>query len=67
MNECNNDMCKTRCAECKKKVGLLGFDCACGKTLCAAHRYLETHACTKKHDQIRLEKIVADKVKHRLT
>ncbi len=58
---------KRRCEECQKKVGLLGFECACGKTLCATHRYMENHVCTKKLEQIRLDKVVADKVKYRLT
>ncbi len=58
---------KQRCEECQKKVGLLGFECACGKTLCATHRYFENHACTKKLEQIRLDKVVADKIKYRLT
>ncbi|TVU05728.1 hypothetical protein EJB05_48907, partial [Eragrostis curvula] len=34
-----------RCAECRKKVGLLGFACRCGGTFCSVHRYAEKHAC----------------------
>jgi hypothetical protein len=56
-----------KCDQCQKKVGLLGFDCKCGKTLCAAHRYPETHGCDAKVDAIKLDKIVADKLKDRLT
>eukprot|EP00020_Sapocribrum_chincoteaguense_P003032 CAMPEP_0170740062 /NCGR_PEP_ID=MMETSP0437-20130122/5487_1 /TAXON_ID=0 /ORGANISM="Sexangularia sp." /LENGTH=186 /DNA_ID=CAMNT_0011078545 /DNA_START=190 /DNA_END=750 /DNA_ORIENTATION=- len=36
---------KGRCASCRKKVGLLGFDCRCGRTFCSNHRYAEDHDC----------------------
>ena len=36
---------KNRCAMCKKKVGLLGFECKCGKLLCSNHRTAEEHEC----------------------
>lgn len=32
-------------AECRKKLGLLGFECRCKKQFCAAHRAAEEHAC----------------------
>ncbi|CAN4127451.1 unnamed protein product [Withania somnifera] len=35
-----------RCLTCKKKVGVVGFKCRCGCTLCGAHRYPEQHGCT---------------------
>lgn len=36
-----------RCAhpECKKKLGLLGFDCRCKKQFCSTHRAAEAHEC----------------------
>ena len=34
-----------RCAQCEKKVGLLGFDCKCNSTFCSAHRYPYSHNC----------------------
>jgi hypothetical protein len=36
------------CFVCKKKVGLLGFDCKCDKDkkFCSSHRYAEQHNCT---------------------
>lgn len=37
---------RSRCAECKKKVGLTGIECRCGKVYCGAHRMAEKHACT---------------------
>lgn len=36
---------KKRCAVCKKRVGLTGFDCRCGGHYCATHRYSDSHAC----------------------
>lgn len=37
---------KNRCMECRKKVGLTGFMCHCGKLFCSLHRYSDTHECT---------------------
>lgn len=37
---------KNRCAECRKKVGLTGFQCRCGGLYCAVHRYSDKHNCT---------------------
>lgn len=37
---------KNRCMECRKKVGLTGFTCHCGKLFCSLHRYSDTHDCT---------------------
>ncbi|CAG5129077.1 unnamed protein product [Candidula unifasciata] len=37
---------KNRCMECRKKVGLTGFVCHCGKLLCSLHRYSDTHECS---------------------
>jgi hypothetical protein len=37
---------KSRCWKCKKKVGLLGFDCACHHTFCGQCRHAEQHSCT---------------------
>ena len=34
-----------RCGICKKKVGLLGFDCRCGGLFCSAHRGDKDHDC----------------------
>ena len=35
----------TRCWECKKRIGLLGFQCKCGYKYCGLHRYPEEHQC----------------------
>ena len=50
---------KLRCAMCKKKLGLLGFECKCGKMYCSAHLLAESHNCTydfKTEQCERLEK-----------
>ena len=50
---------KLRCAMCKKKQGLLGFECKCGKMFCSAHLLAESHNCTydfKTEQCKRLEK-----------
>ncbi|KAL6532172.1 hypothetical protein OROGR_014142 [Orobanche gracilis] len=50
---------KSRCGLCKKKVGLLGFECRCGVNFCAAHRYPEAHVCKfdfKNAGKISIEK-----------
>ncbi len=42
-----------RCAfpDCKKKLGLLGFDCRCKHQFCAAHRAAEAHNCSYDYQQ----------------
>lgn len=35
-----------RCFSCRKRVGLLGFNCRCGNTFCGLHRYAEEHGCS---------------------
>lgn len=35
-----------KCAQCSKKVGILGFPCRCGLVFCGSHRYADAHACT---------------------
>ncbi|KAH7855803.1 hypothetical protein Vadar_029124 [Vaccinium darrowii] len=35
-----------RCATCRRRVGLTGFNCRCGTTFCGTHRYPEQHGCT---------------------
>jgi len=36
---------RNRCTVCKKKVGLLGFDCRCGGLFCSLHRADKEHDC----------------------
>lgn len=35
-----------RCFCCRKKVGLLGFECRCGYVFCSGHRHAQDHSCT---------------------
>ena len=37
---------KSRCAECRKKIGLTGIECRCGNVYCGSHRIAEKHSCT---------------------
>ena len=62
---------KNRCATCNKKVGLLGFSCACSELLvfCGAHRLPENHNCNYDHGghgkcvlATKLVKVVNEKV-----
>lgn len=49
----------TRCYYCKRRIGLLGFQCRCGYKFCAKHRYANQHSCSfdyKTHDRKQLEK-----------
>lgn len=34
-----------KCMACRKRVGLMGFNCRCGITFCVTHRYPEQHGC----------------------
>ncbi|ETV92015.1 hypothetical protein H310_13541 [Aphanomyces invadans] len=40
---------KSRCWECKKKIGLTGIECRCGFVYCGIHRYADQHECTFDH------------------
>lgn len=59
---------KSRCAECKKKVGLTAIECRCGNVYCGTHRLAEKHMCTFDFKQLgrstiekQNEKIVAER------
>jgi len=60
---------KVKCSMCKKKLGLMPFECKCGLMFCALHRAPECHNCTfdyksegcKKLEE-RLVKVVNEKV-----
>ena len=36
----------SRCWKCTKKIGLLGFECACTFIFCKNCRHAESHSCT---------------------
>lgn len=50
-----------RCSHenCKKKLGLINFDCRCEKTFCISHKTPEDHMCTydyKENGKLTLQK-----------
>lgn len=40
---------RARCGVCRKRLGLTGFGCKCGKLFCSEHRYAEAHDCGFDH------------------
>jgi predicted nucleic acid binding AN1-type Zn finger protein len=36
---------KTRCTQCSKNIGVIGFPCRCGGIFCGQHRYANEHKC----------------------
>lgn len=59
----------SRCRQCNRKVGLLGFQCRCGYSFCGEHRYADAHGCafdykTFEREQLKKQnnKVVADKL-----
>ncbi|PNH07324.1 Zinc finger A20 and AN1 domain-containing stress-associated protein 9 [Tetrabaena socialis] len=55
----SGDAPKTRCLECKKKVGLTGFKCKCGGLFCGQHRYAESHTCAFDYKGAGKEKLAS--------
>ena len=59
---------KEKCFGCRKKVGLLGFECRCSNTFCSGCRMPEDHGCSIDWKTVStvtvMEKIVAPKVDH---
>jgi predicted nucleic acid binding AN1-type Zn finger protein len=60
---------KNRCNMCRKKLGLVPFDCKCGGSFCTVHRYTDEHKCTynwKQEGKDKLKEdnpqVVADKI-----
>lgn len=55
---------KPRCKACRKKIGLLPFECKCGLTFCMACRGPEFHACSYdwKADRVKVQGYVAPKI-----
>lgn len=48
---------KNRCWTCKRKVGIVGFDCRCDYTFCARHRYPHDHSCDYDFRKAQQEKL----------
>ena len=40
---------RNRCQQCKRKVGLLGFECSCSGLFCQKCRHVESHHCSFDH------------------
>lgn len=64
---------KKLCEQCKKKVGLLGIVCRCGKMTCISHSAAEEHSCTfdykadgMKHLSTTMVTVRADRIEGRL-
>ncbi|XKL60562.1 hypothetical protein PGB90_007619 [Kerria lacca] len=61
LNNSNDDDSKSkkknRCALCRKKVGLTGFECRCGGLYCGMHRYSDKHNCTFDYRQLGAQEI----------
>eukprot|EP01116_Phalansterium_solitarium_P012463 TRINITY_DN2875_c0_g1_i1.p1 TRINITY_DN2875_c0_g1~~TRINITY_DN2875_c0_g1_i1.p1 ORF type:complete len:174 (+),score=33.91 TRINITY_DN2875_c0_g1_i1:159-680(+) len=47
----------TKCFNCKRKVGLLGFRCRCDFVFCSKHRYAEEHGCSFNYKGAQKEKL----------
>ncbi|GFZ11202.1 A20/AN1-like zinc finger family protein [Actinidia rufa] len=47
----------SRCAACRRRVGLTGFPCRCGTTFCGSHRYPEQHSCSFDYKSVGKEAI----------
>jgi len=46
-----------RCLTCRKKVGLLGFECRCGGLFCGTHRYSDKHDCSFNYREMGAQEI----------
>jgi len=49
---------KKRCFECRKKVGIVGFECRCGFVYCGKHRFPEEHQCEFNHASFEKQQLV---------
>lgn len=46
-----------RCLTCRKKLGLLGFECRCGGLFCGTHRYSDKHDCSFNYRELGAQEI----------
>lgn len=61
---------KRACFDCKKKIGLMGFECNyCHNNYCSSHRLPEDHKCTcisevnNKYKEMAKEKLLSEATK----
>jgi len=57
----NNDQQLSQCFECKKKLGLLPFQCKCKNIYCSKHRL--DHKCTFDYKQFKRDQLEKEMVK----
>lgn len=53
------------CFACRKKVGILGFECSCGKVFCTEHRYPFSHNCPIDRKKQCMDKLEKDNIRVR--
>eukprot|EP01117_Protostelium_nocturnum_P004664 TRINITY_DN1690_c0_g1_i1.p1 TRINITY_DN1690_c0_g1~~TRINITY_DN1690_c0_g1_i1.p1 ORF type:complete len:175 (-),score=76.95 TRINITY_DN1690_c0_g1_i1:354-878(-) len=49
----------TRCFQCRKKVGLLGFKCRCNFIFCSGHRHAQDHSCDFDYKEMQKKRLEA--------
>ncbi|PRP81995.1 hypothetical protein PROFUN_10489 [Planoprotostelium fungivorum] len=49
----------TKCFQCRKRVGLLGFKCRCNYIFCSGHRHATDHACDFDYKAMQKTKLEA--------
>ena len=47
---------RLRCYQCRKRIGTIMIDCACGQQYCLAHRHPESHNCPCLQDRIQIDR-----------
>jgi predicted nucleic acid binding AN1-type Zn finger protein len=54
---------KNRCHQCRKKVGLLGFNCECNHIFCSEHRMQSCHNCPKlESKKLQCKKVLEERL-----
>ncbi len=56
-------MDKIKCDKCKKKIGLIIFDCKCNGKFCSLHKYCESHDCSYDFKLEGINKLTKDNPK----
>jgi predicted nucleic acid binding AN1-type Zn finger protein len=56
-------MDKVKCDKCKKKIGIIIFDCKCNGKFCSLHRHSDTHDCPYDFKLDGMNKLIKDNPK----
>ena len=56
-------MDKIKCTLCKKKIGLIIFECKCKNNYCMNHRFRENHNCSYDYTQEEQEEFIKNNPK----